>query len=59
MDDKDNTETFSLDSDTVAILNTLDENPLCYNNTQRSSQSLYGGVSVTGGEILLVWYLEL
>ena len=46
--DKDRTQTFCLGSDTVTIINPLDENPLSVNNIQRKSQYLHGGVSVTG-----------
>ena len=39
---------FSLDSDTVTIINPLDENPLSFKTIQRKSQYLHGCVNVSG-----------
>ena len=50
-DDTDSTHIFSLGSDTVTIINPLDENPLNVNNIQRKLQYLHGGVSVTGEKV--------
>lgn len=48
IDNKNNILSFSLDSDTVTIVNPLDENPLSSKNIQRKSQYLYRGVNIIG-----------